>query len=47
VWADREAQLDRQTRSFAKIISSIQDLVGSGMQQIEAFDLLTLEESQA
>jgi hypothetical protein len=47
VWADREAQLDRQTRSFAKILSSIQDFVGPGMQQIGAFDLLTLEESQA
>ena len=46
LWADRETQIDRQTKSLAKILSSIQGFVGSGMQQIEAFDLLSLEEGQ-
>jgi hypothetical protein len=43
---DRRMQIDRQTRSVAKILSSIQGLVGSGMQNIEAFDLLSLTGGQ-
>ncbi len=46
LWADRETQIDRQTRSFAKILSQIQSFVGSGMQQIDAFDLLSLTNGQ-
>ncbi|HYT42970.1 MAG TPA: DUF2130 domain-containing protein, partial [Methylomirabilota bacterium] len=42
LWADREFQIQRQTRSLAKILSTIQGYVGSGMQQIEGFDLLSL-----
>jgi hypothetical protein len=46
LWADRESQIDRQTKSVAKILSSIQGYVGSGMQNIEAFDLLSLNGGQ-
>ena len=46
LWTDREAQIDRQTRSLAKILSSIQVYVGAGMQQIEAFDIRSLEEGR-
>lgn len=46
MWADRELQIDRQTRSIAKIMSSIQGYVGAGMQNIEAFDLLALKEGK-
>jgi hypothetical protein len=46
MWTDRETQIDRKTRSIAKILSSIQGFVGSGMQNIEAFDLLSLNGGQ-
>jgi hypothetical protein len=46
MWTDRETQIDRQTKSIAKILSSIQGYVGSGMQQIEVFELLSLENGQ-
>jgi hypothetical protein len=46
MWTNREAEIDRQTRSIAKILSSIQGFVGSGMQNIEAFDLLSLTGGQ-
>jgi hypothetical protein len=46
MWADRETQIDRQTKSIAKILSSIQGFVGSGMQNIEAFELLSLNDGQ-
>lgn len=46
MWTDREIQIDRQTKSIAKILSSIHGFVGSGMQQIETFELLSLEEGE-
>jgi hypothetical protein len=47
MWSDREAQIDRQTRSITKMLSSVQEHVGSGMQSIDAFDLLSLQEGDA
>lgn len=42
IWANRENQINRQIASMAKVLSTIHNIVGPSMPQIEGFELTAL-----